>query len=541
MNSIIRIIVFLSLFITMGLAAAQTSIQRGNGAEPETLDIHKSSGVPEANIQRDLFEGLIAEAADGGPIPGVAESWSVSDDGLIYRFQLRDDARWSNGEPVTAGDFAFAFERALNPKTASDYAFILWPIKNAERYSKGEIDDPAQLGIEALDDSTLKITLASPTPYFLSLLTHHMAYPVSRKAIMSYGRQWTRPGKLVSNGAYQLAEWQPQSHILLVKNPHFHDAKHVTVDTIRYLPTEDKNAELRRFRAGELDITEDVPSSQIPWIRKNLADSFHSTPYIGTYYLAFNLTTEPFASQPMLRRALALAIDRKLLTSKVTKGGEIPALGWVPPGVDHYEPQAMNAARLDQKAREAQARMLYQKAGYDRGQPLTVELLYNTSDNHKKIAIAVAAMWKKVLGVKTRLRNEEWKVYLDSRKKRDFQIIRAGWIGDYNDAYTFLSLFKSDVGQMNPSGYANAAYDTLIKKAESTTDPERRATLMQQAEAKLLEDLPFIPLYYYTTQHLVSPSIEGWQDNVMDGCTSQPFSAQEALSLLAIALTLGVH
>ncbi len=516
MNSIIRIIVFLSLFITMGLAAAQTSIQRGNGAEPETLDIHKSSGVPEANIQRDLFEGLIAEAADGSPIPGVAESWSVSDDGLIYRFQLRDDARWSNGEPVTAGDFVFAFERALNPKTASDYAFILWPIKNAERYSKGEIDDPAQLGIEALDDSTLKITLASPTPYFLSLLTHHMAYPVSRKAITTYGRQWTRPGKLVSNGAYQLAEWQPQSHILLKKNPHFHDAKHVTVDTIRYLPTEDKNAELRRFRAGELDITEDVPSSQIPWIRKNLADSFHSTPYIGTYYLAFNFTTEPFASQPMLRRALALAIDRELLTSKVTKGGEIPALGWVPPGVDHYEPQAMNAAGLEQKAREAQARMLYQKAGYDRGQPLTVELLYNTSDNHKKIAIAVAAMWKKVLGVKTRLRNEEWKVYLDSRKKRDFQIIRAGWIGDYNDAYTFLSLFKSDVGQMNPSGYANAEYDALMKKAESTINPDRRAELMQQAEAKLLEDLPFIPLYYYTTQHLVSPSIEGWQDNVMD-------------------------
>ncbi len=516
MISIIRTMIVLSLFTIMGLHAAETIIQRGNGAEPETLDIHKSSGVPEANIQRDLFEGLVAEGPDGEPIPGVASTWAVSDDGLIYTFHLRDDARWSDGDPVTAGDFAFAFERALNPKTASDYAFILWPIKNAEKYSKGEINDPSQLGIEAVDERTLKITLASPTPYFIGLLTHHMAYPVPAKAIRQHGRQWTRPGNLVSNGAYLLAEWQPQSHILLQKNPHFHDAKNVATETIRYLPTEDKNSELKRFRAGELDITEDVPSSQIPWIEKNLADSFRSTPYIGTYYLAFNLTTEPFQEKPGLRRALTLAIDRKLLTEKVTKGGEIPALGWVPPGIRGYESQRMTEASLDKKNREKLAQQLYAEAGYDRANPLTIELLYNTSDNHKKIAIAVAAMWKKVLGVKTRLRNEEWKVYLDSRKKRDFQIIRAGWIGDYNDAYTFLSLFKSDVGQMNPSGYANAEYDALIKKAESTIDLNRRAKLMQQAEARLLADLPLIPLYYYTTQHLISPSIEGWQDNVMD-------------------------
>ncbi len=511
-----RLISFLcTLLLWLGSSTAGT-IHRGNGAEPETLDIHRSSGVPEANIQRDLFEGLVAEAADGSLIPGVAKSWSISDDGKTYTFHLRDDARWSDGSPVTAADFVYGFTRALAPKTASDYAFILWPVKNAEAFSKGELDDPKALGIEAVDAQTLKISLERPTPYFLGLLTHHMAYPAPHQAIEKHRRQWTRPGNMVSNGAYRLVEWQPQSRIRLEKNPHYHAADTVQTDTIIYLPTEDKNTELKRFRAGELDITEDVPSSQIPWIEKNLPDAFHSTPYIGTYYFAFNLGTEPFKGQPNLRRALALAIDRKLLTDKVTKGGEIPALGWVPPGVRDYQPQSMAEASLEQKAREEKARQLYAEAGYDRSNPLTVELLYNTSDNHKKIAIAVAAMWKKVLGVKTRLRNEEWKVYLDSRKKRDFQVIRAGWIGDYNDAHTFLSLFHSDVGQMNPAGYANPAYDELMDAAENSLDPTKRAELMQQAEALLLADLPLIPIYYYTTQHLVSPRIEGWEDNVMD-------------------------
>ncbi len=516
MRTIFRTILFcLSLALAFP-AGADSIIHRGNGAEPETLDIHRSSGVPEANIQRDLFEGLVTERADGSLAPGVAKAWSVSDDGLTYTFSLRDDAKWSNGQPVTAEDFVFAFRRALSPKTASDYAFILWPIRNAEAFSKGDISDPKEIGVEAVDAHTLKITLAAPTPYFLGLLTHHMAYPAPRQAIEKHGRQWTRPGKLVSNGAYRLAEWQPQSHIRLEKNPHFHDERNVKTDAIVYLPTEDKNAELKRFRAGELDITEDVPSSQIPWIEKHLPKAFHSTPYIGTYYLAFNLTAKPFRDNAELRRALALAIDRKLLTEKVTRGGEIPALGWVPPGVEGYRAQQMAEADVDQKAREAKARQLYEKAGYGKGNPLTIELLYNTSDNHKKIAIAVAAMWKKVLGVKTRLRNEEWKVYLDSRKKRDFQVIRAGWIGDYNDAYTFLSLFKSDVGQMNPSGYANPDYDALMRQAETTLDQKKRTALMQQAEAILLRDMPLIPIYYYTTQHLVSPGIKGWEDNVMD-------------------------
>ncbi len=495
---------------------AESILHRGSGAEPETLDVHRSSGVPEANIQRDLFEGLLTEGPDGALLPGVAERWSVSDDGLTYRFFLRGDARWSDGSPVVAEDFVYAFRRALAPETASDYAFILWPIAGAEALGKGELKDPAGLGVRALGPRELEIRLAAPTPYFLGLLTHHMTYPVQRKAIEAHGGQWTRPGNLVGNGAYRLAEWVPQSHVKLVRNEHFHAARSVAIDAVVYYPTEDKHSELKRFRAGELDITEDVPSTQIPWVREHFPQAFRSAPYSGVYYLAFNLTRPPFRDQAKLRRALTLAIDRDILTAKVTHGGELPAWSWVPDGIREYAAQRMPEAALTKPEREELARRLYAESGYDRGSPLVVELLYNTSDNHKKIAIAVAAMWKQVLGVRTRLRNEEWKVYLDSRKRRNFEVIRGGWIADYNDAYSFLGLFKSNVGDMNPAGYGNPEFDRLIGEAERTLDVTRRAELMQHAERILLDELPVIPVYHYTTQHLVSPRVVGWIDNIMD-------------------------
>ncbi len=498
------------------LASAESILHRGNGAEPETLDVHRSSGVPEANLQRDLFEGLLTEGPDGALLPGVAERWTVSADGLTYRFELRPDARWSDGSAVVAEDFVVAFRRALAPETASDYAFILWPILNAEAYNKGELREAGAIGVTAHDPHTLEIRLAAPTPYFLDLLTHHMSYPVPRNAIVAHGNQWTRPGNLISNGAYRLAEWVPQSHLKLVRNPHFHAAAEVAIDAVIYYPTEDKNSELKRFRAGELDITEDVPSAQIEWVATQFPEAFRNAPYNGVYYLALNLTRAPFRDDAKLRRALTLAIDRDILTSKVTRGGERPAWSWVPAGVRDYAPAAMAEAALEKAAREQQAQRLYAESGYDKGNPLVVELLYNTSDNHKKIAIAVAAMWKQVLGVKTRLRNEEWKVYLDSRKRRAFEVIRGGWIGDYNDAYSFLSLLKSDIGDMNPAGYANAEFDTLIGQSERTLDARQRAQLMQQAERILLDDLPVIPLYHYTTQHLVNPRVKGWVDNIMD-------------------------
>ena len=510
------LLIVLSVSTTASAVFAKSVIHRGNGAEPQTLDIHRSSGITEANIQRDLFEGLVTEAADGSIIPGAAERWEISEEGKAYTFFLRDNGRWSDGTIVTAYDFVYAIRRALTPETASDYAFILWPIDNAEAFSKGDITDAENLGVQALDDKTLQIRLSSPAPYLLGPLTHHMAYPVSRKAIEEHGRGWTRPGKLISNGPYQLQEWLPQSHITLVKNPHFREASTLQLDSVIYYPTEDTNTAMKRFRAGELDVTDDVPAEQIAWIKKNLPDSLRNSPYIGTYYYALNLTREPFKDNLALRKALSLGFDRDLLTEKVTRGGELPAWSWVPRGILGFTQQSLPAMDLSRKERQAMARKWYKKAGYSKDNPLEIELLYNTSDNHKKIAIAMAAMWKKTLGVITRFRNEEWKVYLDSRNLQNFTLLRSGWIGDYNDAYSFLSLFKSDVGEMNPSAYENAKFDNLMRRAESESDAEKRRELLQQAEKQMLEDMPIIPIYFYTTQHLVNPAIKGWEDNIMD-------------------------
>ena len=497
-------------------AQANTTLRRGNGAEPETLDIHKSTGVPEANIQRDLFEGLIGEAANGKLIPGAAKQWEQDSSGKIWTFYLREDGFWSNGDPVVAEDFVFALQRAVNPSTASEYAFILWPILNAKAINSGKLPDISKLGVEAINKHTLKLTLENPTSFLPGLLAHHMAYPLHKKSLQKYGKKWTRASHLVSNGAYRLSEWTPQSHLKLEKNEYFRDASQIKIDTILYYPTEDQSAAMKRFRSGELDITDDIPSSQIEWAKENLPNAFRNSPYIGTYYLAINLEKPPFKANRNLRRALSLAVNRTILTEKITKSGEIPAMGWVPPGITNYQSQVMQEASLDNKERTRQARALYKKAGFSRSNPLKVELLYNTSENHKKIAIALAAMWKQVLGVKTTLRNEEWKVYLNSRSQRQFELIRAGWIGDYNDASNFLDLFRSDVGTINPSSWKNAEYDTLMKLAEAETRVKKRAELMQQAERILLTEMPLIPIYYYTTQHLVNEKITGWEDNVMD-------------------------
>ena len=508
--------VALALGLATSAAGAELALHRGNGAEPETLDMHKSSGVPEANIQRDLFEGLIGEAADGSHVPGAAARWEVDPGGTRYTFHLRPDGRWSDGTALTAHDFVYAFRRALDPETASDYAFILWPVKAAEAVSKGEVDALERLGVAALDDLTLEITLKAPTPYFLGLLTHHMAYPAPRHAIEAHGSRWTRPGNMVSNGPYRLAEWVPQSHLKLVRNEHYRGRSRVAIEAVIYYPTEDTNTELKRFRAGELDVTSDVPSDQVAWVAEKFGQAFHNTPYLGIYYYALNTGAAPFKDALELRRALALAIDRETLTTKVTRAGEIPAYAWVPPGVLGYRQQPIPQHRLSQAEREALARELFAEAGYGPGHPLSLEILYNTSENHKKIAIAVAAMWRKVLGVRARLRNEEWKVYLDTRSQMRFEVARGGWIGDYNDANTFLELMKSDVGEMNPAAYANPEYDRLVKQAEVTPEPAARAELMQRAERLMLSQMPIIPIYFYTTQHLVAARVRGWVDNVMD-------------------------
>jgi len=488
-------------------------LRRGNGAEPQTLDPHRAEGVPESNILRDLFEGLVGEAPDGTLVPGAAEAWTVSDDGRVYTFRLRADARWSNGDAMTAGDFVYGLRRSVDPATLSRYSSILFPIVNAEAVAAGD-EPPERLGVEAVDERTLRIRLRSPTPYLLGLLTHSTTYPVHQPSVEAFGGRFARPGRLVSNGAYRLAEWTVQSHVRLERNPNYWNDAATRIDEVWYYPLENPDTELRRYRAGELDITAALPYTQLDWVRENLGAELVIAPYLGSYYFGLNLGRPPFAGNPALRRALALAVDREVLTGRVTGAGEIPAYGWVPP-VDGYEPQAPDWAAWSQAEREAEARRLFAEAGYGDGNPLSVQVLYNTNDNHKRIAVAIASMWKRVLGVETRLVNQEWKVFLQTRNRGETQVFRAGWIGDYNDPYSFAQLMHSENGQ-NDSAYMNPRYDALLDAAAAEADPARRMALLEEAERVLLDDLPIIPLYFYVSKHMVKPRVVGFEPNIMD-------------------------
>jgi len=489
--------------------------RRGNGGDPDTLDPHRSEGTGSGTILRDLYEGLVGETVTAELRPAGAERWEISDDGRMYTFYLRKDARWSNGDPVVAADFEFGLRRSVSPQTASSYAQLLKPIRNAGDVIAGTLP-PEALGVEAIDSHTLRITLAAPTPYLLGMLTHTSAFPVHRPSLAEHGERFTRPGKLVSNGPYVLDEFVAQSHVRLVRNRYFRENDQVAIDTVYYFNTEDRNAELKRYRAGELDYTFVIPTTQLRWIRENLGDELRSAPYLSVYYYVLNLSRPPFKDNLALRQALSMAIDRRTLVEKVTGVGEVPAFGLIPPGVAGYQPQAYAWAGLDDAARLAEARALYEQAGYSRVSPLRTEIRYNTSENHKKIAVAIAAMWKQALGVETTLVNEEWKVFLQTRKNRDaWEVFRFSWVGDYNDANTFLEIMHSQHGQ-NDAAYASPGYDALLDAAAAETDMQSRATLLQQAERKMLNDYPVMPLYFYVSKHLVKPWVKGYQPNIMN-------------------------
>jgi oligopeptide transport system substrate-binding protein len=494
--------------------AGEQVFHRGNGAEPETINPHKSTGVTEANIEADIFEGLTTYAPNGDIIPGAAESWEISDDGKTYTFKLRQNAKWSNGDPVTAADFVFGLQDAVNPETAADYAPILDVIVNAAAIRKTEEKDMSKLGATAVDDHTLKIELTGPTPYFLGLLRHPIAYPVHKATVEKFKDDWTKPGNIVSNGAYQLTEWTPQASLTYVKNPNYWDAANVKVDKVVMYPTEDLAEELKRFKAGELHATYDAPSEQIPDLEANFADEFKNTPYLGTYYYVVNLTREPLGAQIDLRKALSLAVDRETLVSKITQGGEAPAYSWLPP-MTNYKQAFVDFKDMPQAQRLEEAKALLAKHGYTKENPLKVELLYNTSENHKKIAVAVQSMWKQ-LGVEATLRNEEWKVYLETRDKKQFDVARAAWIADYDDPINFADMFLSDAGERNDAGYNNPKYDELVKATGTETDAAKRMQMFHDAEQLFLNDNAMIPIYHYTSQHMVSKKVAGWEYNILD-------------------------
>lgn len=496
-------------------AQAVQVLRKGNEVEPETLDPHKAQGISAANILRDLYEGLTGEAPDGSVVPGAAERWEVADEGRSYTFFLREGARWSNGDPLTAEDYAAGLRRSADPRTGSKYSQLLLPIENADAVTSGRLP-PEALGVGALDAHRLQIRLRAPAPHFPGLLTHHATFPVHRPSLAAHGERFARPGLLVGNGAYRLDQWVMQSHIALVRNTEYWDAAQVAVDRVVYYPTENAAAELKRYRAGELDWTGTVPQNQMPWVRQNLGAELHATPYLGIYYYGFNLTRAPFRDNPKLRRALALAVDREILAGKIAAAGETPAYGWVPPGTAGYAPVIAPWASWPAERRLAEARRLYAEAGYSAERPLEVEIRYNTHADHKKIAVVVAYMWQQALGVRTRLINEEWKVFLQSRRfKRDTQVFRASWIGDYDDPSSFLELFRCGNG-LNDTGYCNTAYDALLDAAAAQTDSGLRRARMQDAERLLLEDLPVLPMYFYVSRHLVKPYVRGWRANIMD-------------------------
>lgn len=494
--------------------AAEQILNKNNGAEPQTLDPHRAEGVPASNILRDLFEGLVSEAPDGSLIPGAAETWQINDDGTVYTFTLRADGRWSNGDPVTAADFAYGIQRSVDPATLSQYSSILFPIVNAKQIVKGELS-PEQLGVTALDDRTLEIRLIGPTPYFLGLLTHSTTYAVHRPSVEKFGNRFARAGQLVGNGAYRLDEWVVQSHIRLLRSEKYWDDENTVIDEVNYFPIENQDAMLKRYRADELDFTQDLPFKQIAWIRENIADQLYISPYLGSYYYSLNLTLPPFAGAPKLRRALALAIDRDVLTEKITGSGEIPAYSWTP-RVTGYTQQPPDWAGWTQERRNTEARRLFKESGHSEANPLTIQILYNTSENHKRLAVAIASMWKQVLGVETKLLNQEWKVFLETRKQKTMPgVARNGWIGDYNDAYSFTQLLASD-NEQNDSGFANDEYDALLDRAAVEPDIQKRAELMEAAERLMLEEQPIIPIYFYVSKHLIKPWVGGFEPNIMD-------------------------
>lgn len=489
-------------------------LHRGNGSQPQGLDPHLTEGVPSTHVQRDLFEGLVARAPDGRIIPGVAKRWETSEDGLTWTFFLRPEARWSNGDPMTAEDWTFSFRRIVNPATGSRFAILLNPVLHAEEIIAGR--RPYQdLGVRVIDELTLEVQLEAPNPLFIEVLSHSLTYPVHRPTIEAHGDRWARPGVMVSNGAFQLEELAMQSHIRLVRNPYYWDSDNVILDEVFFYPTEDLSAELMRYRAGELSWTYEVPATQYNWIQANLADELSVAEWFGTYYFGFNITRKPF-DDPRVRRALSMAIDREIITEKITRFGQQPTFSYVPPGVPGYQRARPEWAAWTQAEREAHARELLAEAGFGPDNPLRVEIRYNTHEDHRRISLAIAAMWHQALGVNAALINEEFRVFLNTRRSRAVtEVFRAGWIGNYLDPMYFLEQFFTDNPQ-NDIGFFEADYDHLLFRAARAANLEERLDLLHQAEQMLLDAQPLAPIYTYVSNRLIKPYVRGWEPNVLD-------------------------
>jgi oligopeptide transport system substrate-binding protein len=492
---------------------------RGNGPDPDSLDPHRARSTESMQVLRDLFEGLTRLDRQAAPIPGAAESWTVSNDGRVYTFRLRAGLRWSNGDPLVAEDFAAGLRRLVDPATASQYAEVIDVIVNASDVVSGK-KPIASLGVAAPDATTVVITLTNPAPYLPGLLAHPSCSPLHRPSLAQLGDRFARPGSQVSNGAFTLKEWLTNSFIRAERNRNYWNDDANRIDAVKYLQIADENAELRAYRAGEMHMTCVVPRGQFDWIRQNLRGELHVAPQLSTYYYGFNLD-RPRWQDVRVRRALSMVIDRERLANSVLRVGELPANGWVPPGVFNYQAQSFEYANAPMAQRIGEARQLLSAAGFAR-KPLRFELRYNNGEVHTKVAVAVASMWKEALGVEAQLAGVEFKSLMQDIDRRDIDLYRLSWVGDYNDAYTFLQYLKGGFG-INLPHYASHEYDGLLDAAAQQVDVARRRRLLEQAERLALADHPLIPLYFYVNKHLVKPEVRGWYSNVMNIYYSQEF------------------
>ncbi|MGL6152403.1 MAG: ABC transporter substrate-binding protein [Aeromonas sobria] len=491
---------------------------KGNGSEPATLDPHKTEGTVESNILRDLFEGLVASGPKGEILPAVAESWETKDN-KHFVFHLRKDAKWSNGDPVTAHDFEFAFKRAVDPKTASPYSWYLEipTILNASEIITGKKPSDT-LGVKAVDDHTFEVQLEKAIPYFVSMLSHTTTYPVPKKVIEKFGDKWTQPENMVSNGAYALKSWVVNERVEVERNKHYWNDGKTVINNVVYLPIQSTNADLSRYLAGEVDITYQMPIERFKQMKKEKPDELKVTGYVGTYYYTFNTKKKPY-DDARVRTALTYAIDRNVIADKVMGQGQTPAYALVPDFVDGFKPVAPEWSKLSQAELDAKAKALLADAGYGPGNPLKFELLYNTDDNHKKVAVAVASMWKK-LGVQVSLVNQEWKTYLDTLKQGQFDVARRGWIADYNEASSMLDLMQTTHGN-NDGKYSNPEFDKLMDSSRDQVDVAARNKLYVQGEEILAKDMPIAPIYQYVTARMVKPFVGGYPANPLDNLYSK--------------------
>jgi oligopeptide transport system substrate-binding protein len=494
----------------------QQIMHLGNGGEPADVDPHTTSGLPENQIQRSLFEGLVSRTSESlEVIPGVAESWDISEDRLTFTFHIRKNARWSNGDTLNAHDFVWAWQRALNPGLGNQYAYMYYVMKNAEAYNKGEITDFSEVGIRALDDYRLQVELSGPTPYLLELLAFKTMYPVHRATVEKFGgvdrraTAWTRPENFVGNGPFVIKEWAPNQVLSVKKNPYYWDSDNIRLNEIHFYPIQSANTEERMFRAGQLHFINVLPVDKIEAYKTAGDPAYDEFPLFTTYYYHLNTTKAPL-NDVRVRKALAYSIDRALITEKVMKGGQLPAFNFTPPNDLGYTPEAKMVFDVEL------ARKLLAEAGYPDGKGFPeVTILYNTLEQHQTIAVVIQQMWKEALGIDVNMRNEDWKVYLDNVRTMNYDIARAGWGGDYVDPNTFLDVHVTDGGQ-NKTGWSNARYDELIRLAAQTADQNQRFAYFQEAEAILVEEAPIIPIYTYVRNRLVHPAIKNWHSNILD-------------------------